>query len=490
MGTAEQRGALVLGIDVGTGSLKAMVCDERGITVARAARSYPTDHPRPGLSEQDPQDWWRAMVAAVRELSAEVCPERIVALALSTQGGTLVPVGRSGAPATAAIVWTDRRCDREFAEVSAAMPGDEVQHRSGWGLTQGMNLLQVRRIERHEPELAERTAKYLSVHDYLVVRLTGRPVLDPSNAGINQLGDVRTGGWDDDLLAQAGIQADRLGELAPAGTLIGPLLPQVAAELGLPAHVVVVNGAHDQDCVALGFGATGPGELFIGSGTAWAIGSLLTSAEEGFARRQAVSRYVLPGLFLGLWTVTAGGSSLQWWREVASAGGELLAFDQLVARPSSAIASLPLFFPYLSGSPFPHPSPRSRGVFWGLEEGHRAGDLAGAVMAGVSLQVAAMVATLDRPAASVTLAGGAASSAVWPGYLASALGVPVRTAAEPDLGARGAALLAAIGVGLLAPSQVEPVVTTAVVEPCDQDEWVAANTRFRDLARVITQQES
>lgn len=490
MRTAEQRGPLVLGIDVGTGSLKAMLCDEHGVAVARAARSYPTEHPRPGWSEQDPQHWWQAMVVAVRELCAGIDPGRIAALALSTQGGTLVPVDASWSPTTSAIVWTDRRCDQEFAEVSTAMPGDEVQHRSGWGLTQGMNLLQVRRIERHEPELAERTARYLSVHDYLAARLTGRPVLDPSNAGINQLGDVRTGRWDDDLLAQAGIQPDRLGELAPAGTLIGTLLPQVAAELGLPAHALVINGAHDQDCVALGFGATAPGELFIGSGTAWAIGSLLTSAEEGFARQQAVSRYVLPGLFLGLWTVPAGGSSLQWWREVASTDGELLAFDQLAAPVSSAIAGLPMFFPYLSGSPFPHASPRSRGVFWGLEEGHRAGDLAGAVMAGVSLQAAAMVATLAHPVAAVTLAGGAASSAVWPGYLAGALGVPVRTADEPDLGARGAALLAAIGAGLLRPDQVEPVATTAVVEPADQDDWAAVNTRFRDLARVITQQES
>ncbi len=490
MGTADRRGPLMLGIDVGTGSLKAMVCDERGVAVARAARSYPTAHPRPGLSEQDPRHWWQALADAVRELVATVEPGRLRALALSTQGGTLVPVGADGSAVAPAIVWTDRRCDQEYAEVSAAMPGDEVQHRTGWGLTQGMNLLQVRRIEREEPELAERIAQYLSVHDYLAVRLTGRPVLDPSNAGINQLGDVRTGRWDDDLLALAGVRADRLGELAPAGTLIGPLLPQVAAELGLPAHLVVINGAHDQDCVALGFGATGPGELFIGSGTAWAIGSLLPSAAEGFARQQAVSHYVLAGLFLGLWTVPAGGSSLQWWREVASGEGELLAFDQLAAPPSSAIAGLPMFFPYLSGSPFPHSSPRSRGVFWGLEEGHRAGDLAGAVMAGVSLQVAAMVATLERPAASVTLAGGAASSAVWPGYLAGALGIPVRTAAEPDLGARGAALLAAIGAGLLAPDQVEPVATTAVVEPTDPGDWAAANLRFRDLARVITQQES
>lgn len=490
MRTPQERGPLVLGIDVGTGSLKAVACDEHGVAQARSARSYPTAHPRPGWSEQEPQHWWYALVEAVRELVAKLPARRIVALSLSTQGGTLVPVDGAGVPAAAAIVWTDRRCGQEFGEVSTLLPGDGVWQRSGWELTEGMTMLQVRRIERREPELARRTARYLSVHDYLLSRLTGRPVLDPSNAGINQLGNVRTGRWDNELLELAGIQPDRLGELAPAGTLIGPLLPQAAAELGLSGHVVVVNGAHDQDCVALGFGATGPGELFIGSGTAWAIGSLLTSAEEGFARLQAVSRYVLPGLFLGLWTVPAGGSSLQWWREVASADGELLAFDQLAAPPSSAIAGLPLFFPYLSGSPFPDPSPRSRGVFWGLEEGHRSGDLAGAVMAGVSLQVAAMVATLERPVASVTLAGGAAASAVWPGYLASALDTPVRTAAEPDLGARGAALLAAIGVGLLAPGEVEPVATTAVVEPSNQDEWAAANTRFRDLARVITQQEN
>lgn len=490
MSTAAERGPLVLGVDVGTGSVKAMVCDERGACVARAARSYPTAHPRPSFSEQDPWDWWRAMADAVRELTARVDAGRVVALALSTQGGTVVPVDAAGAPTAAARVWTDRRCDRELAEVSAAMPGDEVLHRSGWGLSQGMTLLQVRRIERHEPELARRTARYLGVHDHLVARLTGRPVLDPSNAGVSQLADVRTGRWDDDLLALAGVGTDRLGELAPAGAVLGSLRPEAAEELGLPARVVVVNGAHDQDCVALGFGATEPGELFIGSGTAWAIGSLLTSADEGFAREQAVSRYVLPGLFLGLWTVPSGGSSLQWWREVASGDGEPLGFDQLGAPPSAAVAGLPLFFPYLSGSTFPHPSPSSRGVLWGLEEGHRAGDLAGAVMAGVSLQVAAMVATMPHPVPAVTLAGGAASSPVWPGYLAGALGVPVRAADEPDLGARGAALLAAIGAGLLAPDRIEPVATSAVVEPGDPDAWADANARFRHLARVITRQES
>lgn len=457
---------LVLGVDVGTSALKVLVWRPGGESVARGSATYQVNHPHPGWTEQDPDQWWRAMATATRSAvsAAGVDPRNIRALALSTQGGTLVPVDAAGNPVRPAVIWSDTRCARERLDVVAEAGERLVYETCGWTLGQALNLLQLRWLRRNEPQVFAHTAQFLSVPDFLAMRLTGRPALDPSNAGVNQLASVLTGRWSDDLLALAGIEADRLGEIIPAGDVVGALRSDAADHLGLEPGIPVINGGHDQYCVALGCGVVEPGDVFIGSGTAWVTAGIRAEPHFDFERGTSISRHVIPGLFGELASLESGGAALEWWRRLMAKDGALPSWPELSAGVSGKTGLAPLFLPYMKGCPFPRPVHDAPGVIWGLDPAHDAFDLAASVMAGVAFQTAWALQAIAaaRPAC---FSGGAARNTWWTQFMADVSPVPIRVVPEPDAGALGAAMLAASGAGLASLADAPQASAGHVVTP-------------------------
>lgn len=448
----------LVGVDVGTTGTKSMLIREDGAILAHAYEAYPLSAAAPGWSEQDPRLWWQAVVKTVRAVARSVAPPgRVAALSLSTQGGTLVPADEEGRPLRSAIVWNDTRCASQQAAFSDALGEAYMYQVSGWQLGRGLNALQIARLREEEPELFKRTAYFLSVPDFLSWKLTGVPAIDWSNAGINQLTDIRTGLHDRDILAFAGIDQPQLSKLVYSGQPIGCLSDAAAEALGLPADVLLVAGAHDQYAACLGAGLLSPGGVMIGSGTAWVVTAIQDAPD--FSKGFAQSRAAIQGLWGSLVSLSTGGVSLDWLitrvigLEAADGKPDYATVNRRVSEREPGTNGL-MFFPYFGGVSFPLPKAHWRAGFTGLDLSHDRYDMARAVMEGVACHVAWVLEHFSiAEDQEIVLSGGAGKSGPWRQMLADILDRPLRVPAHSDLPCIGAAVLAGTGSGVFASAE-------------------------------------
>ena len=436
----------LLGIDVGTTGTKTLLIAADGRVISHAYRSYEILAPAVGFSEQRAEDWWEAVVATVREtVSAVDHPEDVKAISLSLQGGTVVPVDAAYRPLRNAIVWNDGRAGEQFEEFVREGGSDRYTYETcGWHMAAGLPALEVRWIRDHQPEIFDRTARFLTVPDYISWKMTGRAVTDLADAGINEFCDIRRGVYDEKLMAFAGIGPGQLAQLAHTGDLIGPLTPAAAEELGLTTDTVLVTGAHDQYAVAVGAGANEAGDVVVGSGTAWVVTGIFDEPlfESGLAQSVAAP----PGKWGSLFSLSTGGICMEWLRCQIAGGltyeeinrktaGRMPACDELFFYPFMGIAGVDKRF--------------SRASFVGLDLSHDMYDQMSAVMEGVVFQTRWMMESFkDRSDGIIRLAGGATKSPVWTQMIADIFGRPVLVPEIADLSCIGAAVIAGWGAGL------------------------------------------
>ena len=293
---------------------------------------------------------------------------------------------------------------------------------------------------------------FLSVPDYISWKMTGIAACDMSDAGINQLANIREFAYDPQLLAFAGITEAQLPKLVRSGEVIGRLTEQAAAELGLTTDCVLVAGAHDQYAVALGAGACNAGDILIGSGTAWVVTAIgdAPDFESGLAQSVAAT----PGMWGSLRSLGTGGVCLEWWRKNLAVGedGQPLSYaviNEEVAKRKAAEDGL-FFFPF-SGRATQAKGFR-KATFVGLDLSHDRFDMARAIMEGVAFQIVWMMeAFKTKPSAEgLKLAGGATKSELWCQLVADIANLPVRIPEVADLACVGAAVLAGVGCGVFA----------------------------------------
>lgn len=457
----------VIGIDVGTTGTKAVLFSRRMEPLAQAYRSYPIETGSDGRSEQDAMSWWRAVVETVRHVVSKLPPsETVASIALSVQGGTIVPTDEKFRPLRPAIVWNDTRGRRQIVNYQDRYPNGSLYRKTGWPAGPGQPLMMLAWLRENEPELFRQARYFLSVHDFLSAQLTGRPAVDLSNAGINQLVDIENASYDESLLDFAGVRAEQLAELLPSGRPIGYLTAEAASQLGLTPETVLVSGAHDQYAAALGAGVL-PGEVLVGSGTAWVLTCL--DNKPHFELDLPQSRAAIPGLWGTVASITTGGICLEWFRDQLLNGS--ICFQELdrLASQSPPGADGIRFYPYFSGSPKPLPNPDAAGTLLGLRLSHSRWDIARSFMEGVVFQLTWLLHLLKEtfPVESLRLSGGAAKSAFWTEILANVTGLPVTLPLLPDLPCAGTAVLAGCSAGLFTLENIQKAmrVSGPAVEP-------------------------
>ena len=441
----------LLGIDVGTTGTKAILFTDGGEIIAHAYRGYPLYNEQVGASEQDPLDWWGAIVETVREVTrGNKISEGVAAISLSTQGGTLVPVDKNGKPVRRAIVWNDIRFTEEHKKyLDEVGDASTLYRKTGWGLGRGLPLLAIRYIRDNEPEVFAACDRFLSVPSYVALKMTDRAAVDLSNAGIEELVDVREKKYDAELLKFAGVGESSLAELVPSGQIIGRLTADAALELGLREDVVLVSGAHDQYAVSLGAGSVSAGDILIGSGTCWVVTASGNEADFDSGLAQSVS--AVPGLWGTLRSLSTGGVCLEWLKNgvAVSTDGTPLDYDTINREVNAVRAAEDgLFFYPFKGTY--GDGAFTKGAFVGLDLSHNRFHLARAVMEGVVFQVLWMMEGFKTKPGSegIKLSGGASKSEVWAQMLADVSGLPVRIPEVADLACVGAAILAGFGAGL------------------------------------------
>ena len=292
---------VVLGLDAGTTSAKAVIVDGAGRVLATAGSDPIVTRTTPGGgSEQDPEEIWRTLTAAGRRAVEGLGSDgRVAALAVAAQSGSVIPV-TVGGRAERAVTWMDIRfrsvVDSWLPEVAA-----RIRAVSGWMPTAGVGLstivgLQAEGSISSPEESGEPVSRWASVDDYLVFRLTGQWATNPSNAAGMQLMDVSTRTWSDELCSLAGVDPRILAPIRESGAVAGALTGEAAAALGLDTGTPVVMGGHDQACTALGLGVVEPGDLFLASGTAWVLTAVTDRANvAALPRSLNLSPHVLPG---------------------------------------------------------------------------------------------------------------------------------------------------------------------------------------------------
>jgi xylulokinase len=441
-----------VGIDIGTSSVKAVLVDEHGASVAQATDSLAVSRPQPGFSEQDPDSWWRATVNAVRQLPASArAAVRAVGLAGQMHGATLLDA--QDKPLRPAILWNDGRSGRECLDLERREPNSRAI--TGNIMMPGFTAPKLLWVSRHEPEIFRRTACVLLPKDYVRLKMTGEKLSDMSDASGTAWLDVGKRDWSDLLLAATGLSRANMPRLVEGTSPAGTLTAAAADELQLP-RVVVAGGGGDNAASAVGLGVVSPGEAFLSLGTSGVLFVVTDRFRPNPERAAHAFCHCLPGRWHQMAVMLSAASVLDW---VAQLTGQLdLPLLVETAKEQGLNRQSPFFLPYLSGERTPYNDPNARGVFFGIRPDTTAADLTGAVLEGVALAFADGLDVLIEKGGTVgdiTVTGGGARLPYWGELLAAALNRPMTYRLGGEVGAAlGAARLARLALGTERPEDV------------------------------------
>ncbi|QOI99848.1 MAG: xylulokinase [Phycisphaeraceae bacterium] len=461
---------MLLGIDCGTSSTKAILIDGRGSIVGSGSSSTPVESPRPGWTQQDPVLWWEAAREAVaRALAGAGVPGsavRAVGLSGQMHGSVLLDVATISSRGTSddalfpALLWNDQRTAGHLGAIAHAAGGSKaLVERVGNAALTGFTLPKLLWIKQHHPEVMDRAAVVMLPKDYLRFRLTGEAATDVGDASGTLMFSPRGRAWDTDLVVRLGLNPSILPRVIESGEVAGTLSRWAAERTGLRAGTPVIAGSGDNQTSAVGAGVTSPGDGLMIVGTSGVIYTHSASprADTGdagacgrthlFAAADGTAR--APGAWCVTGCILSAAGSLQWLRDTAAPG---LDFETLIGEAWSAPPGAEglIFLPYLAGERCPHQDPSARGAFVGLSLHHGRGHLARAVIEGVSFaldQVVRLQRSLGVPIDRVRLTGGAAQSHAWARLLADLTETPIEITDSTEGSALGAALLAGVGIG-------------------------------------------
>ena len=453
---APARAPLLVGVDVGTTNIKALVVDLDGRVVASASAPTPIVYPRPEWAEYDAEILWRVSAGAIREALTRIDDtDRVQGIAFASMGETAVPLDAAGAATGPAIAWFDKRTRAEVDWIVAQVGQDRLFEISGLAPDPIYGLCKLLWHKRHRPEAFARTCKWLNVADFFAWKLTGEMATDFSLACRTYALDLGALRWSDAILSTVGVAPSLLAPLARSGLAVGRVSAEGAAATGLPRHCVVAAGGHDHLVGALAVDAMRPGLLLNSTGTTEAVlmgttrpGRDPALGRSGYAQGVIVVEqpiwYVIGGLF------TAGGA-IEWFRRAVAIGAD---YETLVAEAEAAPAgSLGVgFLPHLRLGTAPRPDSHARGAFFGLNTDITRGCLFRAVLEGIAadslLCGEGMLELIPAPPPDeVRVIGGLTRNKLYMKIKASLVGRPIAMVDLPDSVAIGAALLAGLGAG-------------------------------------------
>lgn len=457
--------ALLCGIDVGTSATKVLLCTPEGKVKATASVEYPVYAPKPGWSEQEPEDWWRATVEGIAAVcqKAKVKPAQITGIGLSGQMHGSVFVGRSGQSLRRALLWNDQRTTAECAEIEERAGGRKklISMVSNVALT-GFTAPKILWVRKNDPKVYEKTYKILLPKDYIRLKLTGVYAAEVSDAAGTLLLDVKKRVWHKGLLEKLDIDTALLPPVYESPEVTGKVSASVAALTGLKEGTPVVGGAGDQPAGAVGNGIVRTGIVSATMGTS---GVVFAHSDEPVPNEEGNLQsfcHAVPGKWCVFGCMLSAGGSLQWLRntlfaaEVETARSRKRDPGEIYPRMIDEAAGAPagceglLFLPYLTGERCPYADPQARGGWIGLTVRHARPHLIRSVVEGITMGMRDQVELMRRRGVKVTevrAGGGGAASEFWRQMQADMYNADVVTVNTREGAAFGVALLAAVGTG-------------------------------------------
>lgn len=454
---------LILAHDLGTTGNKANLFDDEGRLVASTFSGYETAHPQPTWAEQNPEDWWLAVIKATRELlgKSRVAPQAIAVIAFSGQMMGCLPVDVAGKPLRPCIIWADQRAVAQAKQLDERVGEERIYRITGHRISPTYSASKIGWVRDNEKEIFKRAHKFLHVKDYIAHRMTGVFATDRSDASGMNLYDLEQGIWSDEILKEMDLDPQLLPEIHNSADVVGELTKPAAEQLGLIAGTPVVIGGGDGASAAVGAGAVmeGPAYNYIGSSSWISFAAPRPIYDPG--RRIFNWAHMVPNMFAPCGTMQAAGGSYQWlrrqvcWiegREAEETGEDVYEIMNRLAAQSIPGAHGLLFLPYLQGERSPHWNPEARGGFVGLQVTHTRADLIRATLEGISMNLKTILLSfLDANAKvdEIILIGGGAKGELWRQILADIFGRPtLRPRLLEEATSLGAAIAGGVGVGL------------------------------------------
>ena len=447
---------MLLAHDLGTTGNKASLHEDDGTMVASHTEHYDTHYGAGGHVEQDPAVWWNAECSATRGLldRTGTLPEAVNAVSFSGQMMGALLLDADFEPVRPAMIWADTRSSRQ-ADLVAGRVGVGAAYRIlGHRLNPTYTLTKTMWVRDHEPEVFARARHVCAAKDYIVWRLTGTLVTDPSDASAMNAFDQRERTWSAAVLDAAEIDIGLFPPIVPSTHVAGKVTTRAADQCGLRAGTPVVVGGGDGPMAAVGAGVTGPEHgpyVCLGTSSWVSLTSTAPLYDPGMATM--TFDHVRPGYFVPTATMQAGGGSLDWLSDVLEPGRDVGRFGRLVDASIAVAASADglYFLPYVLGERSPYWNPDARGTFVGLSRHHGPAELTRAVLEGVGFNLLTCVnafRVLGVRVHAVDAVGGGAESDTWLQILADQWGCTVRRRTVAGEGnSLGAAVTAGVGIG-------------------------------------------
>jgi xylulokinase len=434
---------MLLGLDLGTGSLKAILLGENGQMIAEATRAYSVHAPQPGWAESDPHDWWTAACEATLEIEHG---SEISAIGFSGQMHGVVLSNAKGQALRNAILWADTRSTLELQ----AYRNLESQNlrRLANPLVTGMAGASLLWLKHHELELLKTARWAFQPKDWLRFQLTEQAFSEPSDASGTLLYDLERDNWAFDIMEKLELPQTLFAPLKGSSKIAGTLSSKAANQLGLRAGIPVAMGGGDTPMAMFGSGILKPGMVQLSIGSGAQIVAPRDAAIIDSSLRTHLYRAVTPSGWYAMAAMQNAGLALEWVRGMLGLDWETAYLEAFAAPPGANNLS---FLPYLMGERTPHLNPNARGAWVGLSLSHTRGHLMRAAFEGVAFAVrdgfeALLETGIQAP--SLRLAGGGTRVQLWRQLLADILQLPLYTSEISSASARGAALLAGVASGV------------------------------------------
>src|SRR2546427_3555554 len=445
---------LFLGLDIGTSSVKSILISLDGSVAAVATAPLSLDTPEPGWAEQDPEAWWDAARAAIRDVLAQRAGTRVAGIGISGQMHSSVFLDKRGAVIRPALLWCDGRTTAECQEIESRAGGET--HLREWVCNpalEGFTLPKVLWLRNHEPAAFARLATVLLAKDFVRLRLTGVVRSEPSDASGTLMFDPAHLRWSRMMLDAVDLAPSLLPEVAGSSDVLGHVTKEAAALTGLATGTPVVGGGADNACGAAGVGAITPGEAVSSWGTSGTVLAPTAEPRVDPKLRAHTFCHVAPNVWYVIGVVLSAGGAFAWYRdqcarELPDAVRDAQLVEEAATVPPGADGVT--FLPYLQGERTPHRDASLRAAFTGLSLAHSRAHMTRAVLEGVcfalrdSLEI---LKELGLAPAVLLLTGGGAKNPFIRQLQADVFGLPVTTVNREEGGAYGAALLAAVGAG-------------------------------------------
>ncbi len=486
----------LIGIDIGTSATKTVLFDDKCRVIASATREYPLYQPHNGWAEQDPEDWYNAVISTLKSIveKSNVNSEDIAGIGLSGQMHGLVMLDENNAVIRPSIIWCDQRTAKECEEITKRVGAERLIEITANPALTGFTASKILWVRNNEPENYSKCRHILLPKDYIRFKLTGEYATDVSDASGMQLLDIPNRCWSDEILEKLDIDRSMLGRVYESPEITGCITEEVSRLTGLSPKTCVVAGAGDNAAAAIGTGIVKDGKAFTTIGTSGVV--YAHTSKPAIDKKGRVHTFccAVPGCWHIMGVTQAAGLSLKWFKDnfcqdyIAEA--EMKGCD-VYDIINKLIENVPIgsnrliYLPYLMGERTPHLDSDCRGVFFGLSGIHTKADLLRAVMEGVSFSLTDCKEILEEMGADISemmACGGGGKSPVWRQILADMYNCNVKTITSDEGPALGAAILAGVGTGIF--DSVESACDRFIQEKDTSFPNKSNNEKYRRLHRL------